>query len=67
MNSNPILKKLGFSNNDRVVIIHSDDLGMCQATITACKALFQSSGISSAAVMVPCSWFLAAARFQKRL
>ncbi len=67
MNPNPLLKKLGFSNNDRVVIIHADDLGMCQSTITACKTLFETSGISSAAVMVPCGWFLSAARLQKDL
>lgn len=65
MNPNPLLKKLGFSNNDRVVIIHADDLGMCQSTITACKELFEMSGISSAAVMVPCPWFLSAAKLQK--
>lgn len=65
MNPNPLLKKLGFSNNDRVVIIHADDLGMCQSTITACKELFEMSGISSAAVMVPCPWFLSATRLQR--
>ncbi len=65
MNPNPLLNKLGFSNNDRVVIIHADDLGMCQSTISACKELFEMSGISSAAVMVPCPWFLSAARLQK--
>lgn len=67
MKPNPILKKLGFSNNDRVIIIHADDLGMCHSTITACKELFQISGISSAAVMAPCPWFLAAIQFQKDL
>ena len=67
MNPNPLLKKLGFSNNDRVVIIHADDLGMCQSTITACKALFETSGITSAAVMVPCPWFLSAANLQEDL
>lgn len=67
MNPNPALKKLGFSNIDRVVIIHADDLGMCQSTITACNVLFETSGISSAAVMVPCPWFLSAARLQEDL
>ncbi len=67
MNPNPLLKKLGFSNNDRVVIIHADDLGMCQSTITACKELFVLSGISSAAVMVPCPWFLSATRLSREV
>ncbi len=65
MNPNPLLKKLGFSNNDRVVIIHADDLGMCQSTISACEELFEMSGISSAAIMVPCPWFLSAAKLQR--
>lgn len=32
MHPNPSLKKLGFSNTDRLVIIHTDDIGMCQAS-----------------------------------
>ncbi|MBE0686263.1 MAG: polysaccharide deacetylase family protein [Anaerolineaceae bacterium] len=67
MNPNPLLKKLGFSKNDRIIIIHADDLGMCQSTITACKELFEMSGISSAAVMVPCPWFLSAAGLRREV
>lgn len=62
---NPLLKKLGFSATDKVVIIHADDLGMCQASVSACEKLFQVKGISSAAVMVPCPWFLGAAALNK--
>ena len=29
------LEKLGFGERDRVVIIHADDIGMCQATLPA--------------------------------
>lgn len=65
MNPNPLLKKLGFSNDDRVVIIHADDLGMCQSTITACEDLFQNHRITSAAIMVPCPWFLSAVDLTK--
>jgi predicted glycoside hydrolase/deacetylase ChbG (UPF0249 family) len=67
MNPNPLLKKLGFSNEDRVVIIHADDLGMCQSTISACEQLFANKGITSAAVMVPCPWFLSAVDLTKKL
>ena len=37
MNSrpNPTLEKLGYSAQDRVVIIHADDIGMCQASVQA--------------------------------
>jgi hypothetical protein len=63
MNPNPSLKKLGFSNTDRVVIIHTDDIGMCQASVSAFAALNGVGIISSGATMVPCAWFPAAATY----
>ncbi len=63
MNPNPILKKLGFSNTDRLVILHTDDIGMCQASITAYANLWEFGGISSGAIMMPCPWARAAAEY----
>lgn len=63
MQPNPVLKKLGFSNEDRVVIIHTDDIGMCQASVDAFAEMVDFGLISSGAVMVPCPWFLQAAAF----
>ncbi len=60
---NPALKKLGFGPTDRVVIIHADDIGMCQATLPAYADLLEFGLLSSAAVMVPCPWFAQAAAF----
>ncbi|MGQ9549899.1 MAG: polysaccharide deacetylase family protein [Roseiflexus sp.] len=60
---NPILAQLGFHPDDRVVIIHADDLGMCQATIPAVAELFDAGLVSSAATMVPCPWFPAVAAY----
>lgn len=54
---NPILKKLGLTNSDRVVVFHADDIGMCQATVSAYRDLVDFGLISSAATMVPCAWF----------
>ena len=54
---NPILKRLGFADDDRVAIIHTDDIGMCQATVSAFADLVDFGLISSGAVMVPCPWF----------
>ena len=62
MNPNPFLKKLGFSNNDRAVIIHTDDIGMCHASVQAFKDLWEFGTITSGAVMVPCAWFPAVAQ-----
>ncbi|MEJ5223639.1 MAG: polysaccharide deacetylase family protein [Anaerolineales bacterium] len=58
---NPLLKKLGFSDTDRLVIIHTDDIGMCQASLTAFEHLWEAGAISSGAVMTPCPWFPATA------
>lgn len=67
MNANPALKKLGFSEKDRVVIIHTDDIGMCQSSVAAFRELHEAGIISSGAVMTPCPWFLEAVKMSKGL
>ena len=61
MNPNPVLKRLGFDDDDRVVILHADDVGMCQSSVTAFADLIGFGLVSSGAVMVPCPWFPAVA------
>ena len=63
MEPNPALKKLGFADDDRVVIIHADDIGMCHASLEAFAELTEFGLVSSGAVMVPCPWFLAVAEY----
>lgn len=63
MSQNPILSKLGFDDNARVVILHADDIGMCQASVDAYGDLLEFGIMSSAATMVPCPWFPAAAEY----
>jgi len=63
MEPNPVLKELGFDKDDRVVIVHTDDIGMCQAANAAFSELWDFGLISSGAVMVPCPWFPQTARF----
>lgn len=58
---NPALAALGYAPDDRVVIFHADDLGMCQATVSACLDLFGAGTLSSASVMTTCAWAPAAA------
>jgi predicted glycoside hydrolase/deacetylase ChbG (UPF0249 family) len=67
MSANPFIEKLGFTANDRVVITHADDVGMCQASIQAYEDLFNFGTLTSGAVMVPCPWFPAAADIQRRI
>ncbi len=65
MTPNPILEQLGFSSDDRVVIIHTDDIGMCQASVAAFADLDAVGIISSGAIMVPCPWFPEAAAYAR--
>src|SRR5689334_6758144 len=54
---------LGLAPDERALILHADDVGMCQASIPAFLELVESGGISSASVMVPCAWFSEVARY----
>lgn len=66
MGPNPLLKRLGFTPKDRVAIIHTDDIGMCQASAAAFVDLNKAGIVSSGAVMVPCPWFLQAALYARQ-
>lgn len=59
---NPAVKALGYGPDDRLVILHADDLGMCGATISAYTDLIHFGILRSTAVMTPCPWFQAAVR-----
>jgi predicted glycoside hydrolase/deacetylase ChbG (UPF0249 family) len=61
MMGNPALRHLGFAATDRVVVMHADDLGMCQATLPAFVDLLAGGLVSCGSVMVPCPWFPQAA------
>jgi predicted glycoside hydrolase/deacetylase ChbG (UPF0249 family) len=63
MPPNPVLKKLGLADDDRAVIFHGDDIGMCQASLTAYAELVEFGLLSAASIMVPCPWFPATATF----
>jgi predicted glycoside hydrolase/deacetylase ChbG (UPF0249 family) len=63
MHSNAALVQLGFSPDDRVVILHADDLGMCHAANAAFATLLESGLTVSGSVMVPCPWFPEVAAF----
>jgi hypothetical protein len=59
----PAAAALGLAPDERAVILHADDVGMCQASIPAFIELAESGGISSASAMVPCPWFSEVARY----
>jgi predicted glycoside hydrolase/deacetylase ChbG (UPF0249 family) len=62
---NPALARLGYGPNDRLVIFHADDVGMCHGANTAYLDLHAAGLLRAGSVMVPCPWsgeVLAAAR-----
>jgi predicted glycoside hydrolase/deacetylase ChbG (UPF0249 family) len=65
MKPNPILRELGFSDQDRVMIVHADDIGMCQAGVAALDGLVNSGVVSSLATMTVCPWFPAVAGYYR--
>ncbi len=63
MRPNPMLRELGFSDNDRVAILHADDIGFCQSSVAAMDGLLNAGIVSSMAAMAVCPWFPAAAEY----
>lgn len=60
---NPILPLLGLGPEDRAVVLHADDIGMCQASVSSFAELIESGLTLSASTMVPCPWFAQTAAF----
>ena len=54
---NPMLKKLGFSAKDRVLMIHVDDMGLSGFECEAFEHLLDAGLLVSGSVMVPCNGF----------
>ena len=53
---NPALEKLGFKLDDRVVIVHADDIGMCHAANAAFWEDQAFGVVTCGSVMMPCPW-----------
>ncbi len=66
MNHSSVLRRLGFSDTDAVVVINADDVGMCQSTLPAFFNLVDAGLVSSGSIMVSCPWFPEAARWCRR-
>jgi hypothetical protein len=62
---NPALKKLGYGPRDRLLIVHVDDIGLCQSNVEGLSDLNEVGIISSASVMMPTAWSSMAAAYAK--
>lgn len=65
MSVNPAIERLGFAADDKVAIIHVDDVGMCGAALDAFADLWERRAVTCGSVMVPCPWFRATAAWAR--
>jgi predicted glycoside hydrolase/deacetylase ChbG (UPF0249 family) len=54
--THPTLQVLGFAPEDRVVIVHADDVGMCHAANVAFWEVQAFGIVTCGSVMMPCPW-----------
>jgi hypothetical protein len=53
---NPVLAKLGYGPESRVVIFHVDDVGMCHGANRAFADLVATGPVTCGSIMMPCAW-----------
>ncbi len=57
---------LGREPEQRMLILHADDVGMCEASVSAFEELIETGTVSSGSVMTACPWFPAVAQYCAR-
>lgn len=56
-----LARRLGFSDGDRIAVVHVDDLGMCHAANEGGFEALENGPATCGSIMVPCPWFAEAA------
>ena len=57
-----LAERLGFAADERVAVVHVDDLGMCHAANEGGFEALRNTPATCGSIMVPCPWFREAAR-----
>jgi hypothetical protein len=60
------LELLGYAPDDRVLIIHADDIGFSHASNVAAAECLIGGSLTCASTLVPAPWFMETAKLQKR-
>jgi predicted glycoside hydrolase/deacetylase ChbG (UPF0249 family) len=56
-----LAERLGFSRDDRIAVVHCDDIGMCHAANVGAFEALENGPATCGSLMVPCPWFPEAA------
>ena len=62
---NPFLARMGYGPDDRVLILHIDDMGFCHAANAASLACLTEGSATCASILVNGPWFQEAAQMAK--
>ncbi|HSE33657.1 MAG TPA: polysaccharide deacetylase family protein [Pyrinomonadaceae bacterium] len=60
-----LAERLGYSREARLLIVHADDLGMAHSINAATMKAFETGGVSSGSIMIPCPWLPEIAAFAR--
>jgi predicted glycoside hydrolase/deacetylase ChbG (UPF0249 family) len=60
-----LAEQLGYRKDERLLMIHADDIGMCHSVNVASSKALTEGIASSGSVMVPCPWFPEIAAWSK--
>jgi predicted glycoside hydrolase/deacetylase ChbG (UPF0249 family) len=66
MTNGSFIEKLGFEPNDKVVIFHIDDVGVCHSSNVASFECFDFGVASCGSIIVPAPWFLETVKIYKK-
>lgn len=61
-----LAERLGFTAQDKVVLLHVDDVGLCHAQNRGFFDVIEYGLVTTGSVMVPCPWFPEAATYARR-